>query len=67
MIYPDEGPTTDWVVHPSKGSFISRSFAVGSVVCRQLLRGLLGCSQLCVEGWSAVGCVQSVGVQAVCV
>jgi hypothetical protein len=37
---------------------------VGSVVCRQLLCGLLGCSQLCVKSWSAVGCVQSVGVQS---
>ena len=40
----------------------AKSFGVKSVVCHRLL-----CVRLRVESWSAVGCVQSVGVQSVCV
>ena len=64
MIIAKGPPLTGFRLLRSDG-LAAKSFAAKAFVCIQPLRGPLVCSQLWLKSWSAVGCVQSVGVQAV--
>ena len=68
--YPGEGPTTDWVSHPLKGSSPCKVVCCEGIRVSSTDAWLVGlqsvvCSELVCSRLRAVGCVQSVGVQAV--